>query len=273
MSRAAQVNNYWELVRPHLKALKAVGDAGNYQAVCPLGEHRTGKPFSVHPVKRVWRCFNGHGAGTLKQLAERLGLATGAVPHVDWGLNAAMVRYGIRVHEKGVAFPVFDHDGVPCRRHVRLHRGEPRFQWWDKGGRTYHALVEWDLVREWGASSGIAYLVEGNRDWLTLAAHGWPAVGILGVNSFYDSYRDAFPQMRDSGIGAVVITPDNDPPGLRSVTEWVSFLSAEGFAVGVRVLPELVAGRKIKDTFDFFQATGPTFDAELRGIPVVWRQE
>lgn len=192
------------------------------------------------------------------------------MPIVNWGLDGAMRRYGIKAHERGVIFPVRDHEGHRCRDHVRLHKGEPRFQYWGKG-RTLHALVEWDLVREWGRGAGIGYIVEGNRDWLALASQGWPAVGILGTEHFAKAREEAFAHIKQAGIGAFVITPDNDAPGRKAALEWTRVLSGDGFLVGVRTLPPAVNGSSIKDTFDLYQATGEGFGDWLHELPIEWR--
>src|SRR5262249_29529022 len=152
---------------------------------CPFHDDNHAS-LSLHRQSGLWRC---HAAGCARkgnafQLAEQFGLASNeSAPVVNWGLDAAMNRLQITVNNRGVVFPVVDHAGVRHRDHVRLHDGNPRFQYWGKGA-TRHALVDWHLVREHGAGAGVAYIVEGNRDWLVLAAHGWPAIGILGTEHF-----------------------------------------------------------------------------------------
>ena len=265
------------LILPCLQGVRGPGTTGNYDARCPFHDDRNAS-FSIHAKTGLWQC---HAAGCGRQgnayqLAEELGCLPGLsrdkeVTHVNWGLDAPMRRYGIRVHERGVIFPVRDHEGNRCRDHVRLHHGEPRFQYWGKG-RTLHALVEWDLVREWGKGVGIAYIVEGNRDWLALAAHGWPAIGILGTEHFGKAREEAIGHIRDSGIGALVITPDNDSPGREAGRTWARVLSRDGFLVGIRTLPTGLDGRPIKDVFDLFQATGEAFDDWLHELPIEWRE-
>lgn len=274
MSRGATVEVLIEAIVPRLDGVRGPGSTGNLEAKCPFHEDRDAS-FSLHARSGLWQC---HAAGCGRrgnayQLARELGVVPPAstdTPAVNWGLDGAMRRYGIRVHERGVIFPVRDHEGNRCRDHVRLHHGEPRFQYWGKG-RTLHALVEWDLVREWGKGAGIAYIVEGNRDWLALAAHGWPAIGILGTEQFGKAHEEAFGHIRDSGIGAMVITPDNDAPGREAAREWARALSHDGFLVAVRSLPATANGRAIKDTFDLYEATGSEFDAWMHELPVEWR--
>ena len=192
-------------------------------------------------------------------------------PVLNWGLDAAMRRYGITVNGRGVVFPVRDYARNRGRDHVRLHDGEPRFQYWGKG-KILHALVDWELVREWGAGCGIAYVVEGNRDWLAVAAHGWPAIGILGTEHFARAREQSFEHIKAAGIGALVITPDNDEPGGDAALAWARVLSRDGFLVGIRVLPSSVNGTPVKDLFDLFQATGDAFEGWLYELPIDWRE-
>lgn len=268
-------------ILPHLEGLKGPSGTGNYEARCPLHDDRHAS-FSLHATTGLWICHAGSCGrkGNSYQLAEELGCLPDApaptrrrqpqpLLTVDWGLDAAMRRYGIHVHDRGVIFPVYDDERNRCRYHVRLHEGEPRFQYWGRG-RTYHALVDWPLVREWGKGCGIAYVVEGDRDWLCLAAHGWPAIGILGIEHFGKAREEAFGHIREAGIGAIVVTPDNDAPGMKAAREWAESLRAAGFVVGIRRLPDEVKGRTIKDLFDLFQAVGTDFEEWMHLLPVWW---
>lgn len=265
-----------ELVQAILARLEGVtgpGDSGNHAARCPFHGDRQAS-FSLHAKSGLWQC---HAAGCGRrgnacQLAQELGIDEGVTPApvvVNWGLDAAMARLFVTVNQKGVIFPVVDHAGVRQRDHVRLHHGEPRFQYWGKG-QTLHALVDWKLLREWGAGCGIAYIVEGDRDWLTLAAHSWPAIGILGTEHFAGARDESFCHIRAAGIGGLIITPDNDAPGGRASTEWARILRHDRFAVGLRTLPTRVNGKDIKDTFDLYEAVGGQFNDWLHELPVNW---
>jgi CHC2 zinc finger/Toprim-like len=264
-----------ELVRAILSRLACVtgpGASGNYAARCPFHDDHAAS-FSLHAKSGLWRC---HAAacgrrGNAYQLAEELAITAGTThaPPVNWGLDAAMTRFGVTVNRLGVVFPLVDHAGVRHRDHVRLHAGEPRFQYWGKG-LTLHALVDWSLLREWGAGCGIAYIVEGNRDWLTLAAHGWPVIGILGTEHFALAREEAFDHIRNAGIGGLIITPDNDPAGEKASSEWARILRYDGFAVGIRTLPAGVKGKSIKDMFDLYQAVGERFNDWMHELPVNW---
>ena len=263
------------VVLPRLQGVRGPGATSNYEAKCPFHDDRDAS-FSLHAKTGLWQCHaagcgrKGNAYQLAKELGEDVPVSAGG-PSVNWGLDGAMRRYGIKVHRRGVIFPVRDHEGNRCRDHVRLHSGEPRFQYWGRG-RTLHALVEWDLVRAWGAGCGIAYIVEGNRDWLALTAHGWPAIGILGTEHFGKAREEAFGHVRAAGIGALVITPDNDAPGQEAAREWARVLSRDGFLVGVRTLPPTVDGRPVKDAFDLFLATGGAFEDWVHELPIDWRE-
>lgn len=269
------------LILPHLEGVKGPGSTGNYDARCPFHDDRHAS-FSIHATSGLWEC---HGAGCGRkgnawQLAKELGCvpevrrrssSRPAASGVDWGLDDAMKKYGVNVHQRGVIFPVYDHAGERCRDHVRLHRGEPRFQYWGRG-RTYHCLVEWDLVRKWARGCGIAYLVEGDTDWLTLAGHGWPAIGILGIDHFGKAQEEAFPHIRAAGIGAIVITPDSDEAGLAAAQKWAEILRGDGFLVGIRTLPKSIRGQTLKDLFDLYMIVGGEFNDWLHEMPIHWRE-
>lgn len=277
MAGTATVDNLVKAILPRLSGVRGPGSTANYEARCPFHDDREAS-FSIHARSGLWKC---HAAsccgrkGNAHQLARELGVETSAepaAPLVNWGLDAAMRRYGITVNHRGVVFPVRDHTGKRGRDHVRLHNGRPRFQYWGKG-QTLHALVEWDLVREWGAGCGIAYVVEGDRDWLVLAAHGWPAIAILGTEHFPRAREEAFQHIKEAGIGAMVLTPDNDEPGRVAALAWARILTADGFLVGVRTLPSPVNGHPVKDVFDLFRAAGSAFEDWLHELPIEWREQ
>ena len=274
LKSAIAVEDLIEAILPLLDGVRGPGSSDNYEAKCPFHDDRAAS-FSIHGRSGLWRC---HAAGcgrrgNAHQLARELCVTVAEVeaPVVDWGLDAAMRRYGITVSGRGVVFPVRDYAGNRGRDHVRLHDGLPRFQYWGKG-TTLHALVDWGLIREWGAGCGIAYVVEGNRDWLVLAAHGWPAIGVLGTEHFAKAREESFEHIRAVGIGALVITPDNDEPGRDAGLAWAHVLSGDGFVVGIRMLPSRVNGKPVKDMFDLFQATGEKFERWLHELPIDWRE-
>lgn len=274
MSGVTAVEDLIEAILPRLEGVRGPGSSGNFEAKCPFHDDKDAS-FSIHAKSGLWKC---HAAGcgrqgNAHQLARELSVTRSdvEVPVVNWGLDVAMRRYGITVNRRGVVFPVRDCTGNRGRDHVRLHDGQPRFQYWGRG-KTLHALVEWGLVRQWGAGPGIAYVVEGNRDWLAVAAHGWPAIGILGTEHFARAREEAFEHIKAAGIGALVITPDNDEPGRHAALAWAPVLSRDGFLVGIRMLPSSVNGKPVKDLFDLFQATGEEFEGWLHELPIDWRE-
>jgi len=261
------------------KLVRITGAGDNVSAGCPFPDHEDrNASFSFNKKTGLGKC---HGSCGWKGNAYQLARALGCLPVsqtrrksravIDWGLDAAMSKYGVIATSTGVSFRITDHAGNRCRDHIRRHEGEPRF-YYGKGDRTYHAWVSWDLVWEWGdAAAGIAYVVEGDRDALTLAAHGWPSIGILGIDHFDHARRDIVEPLKDAGIGALVLTPDNDDAGIAAVTEWAPKLEGDGFLVGVRTLPTSISGVGVKDIFDAYSANRAGFDDLIFDLPVHWR--
>jgi hypothetical protein len=268
-----------EIIVTILPRLERVNGAGeNVSARCPFPDHEDkAASFSLNKRTGLWKCHGSCGRrGNAHQLARELGCLSGSRPRsasratVDWGLDAAMEKYGAHVTSKAVVFRIKDHDGNRCRDHARLHSGEPRFQYWGEG-RTYHAWAAWDLMPKWGRECGIAYIVEGDRDALTLAAHGYSGIGILGVDHFDHAIKDIAAPLKSMRIGALVLTPDNDAAGVAAVSDWAPKLEALGFVVGVRTLPETINGAPVKDTFDAYSADRAGFDDLMFELPVSWR--
>jgi CHC2 zinc finger/Toprim-like len=267
-------------IMPRLERVQGNGD--NISARCPFTEHEDkNASFSLNKQIGLWMCHGCGRKGNAYQLSETLGCLpqtssrprSARIPAVDWGLGEAMAKYNIEVTATATVFTITDHEDTEHRRHARYHHGEPRFKFWDKdtGRRTYHAYVpDWPLMREWGAGCGIAYVVEGDRDALTLAAHGYPSVGVLGVEHFDRAVEDIAQPLKDMGIGALALTPDNDAAGINAVSEWMPKLKALGFVVGVRTLPESINNVPVKDTYDAFNADREHFDDLMFSLPVVW---
>jgi len=262
-----------EIVRQRLEGVRVSGN--QLSARCPLHrtEHPAQRPFSLELATGRCRCWSPKCAftGNAQMLIRELGLESTVRVignTVDWGLPLG--QYGITVDDHAARFPLYDHLGNRCRDHVRKHRGEPRF-YFEKGERTYHAWVAWDLVREWGEGSGVAYIVEGDRDAGTLASHGWPSIGVLGVEHFSNVRDEVLPHVKQAGIGALVIVPDRDDAGRAAAKEWTQRLLADGFMVGVKPLPPTAKDKPVKDTYDLYAATGPAFPAHFDSLPVYWR--
>ena len=278
---AVTVEELVAVILPRLGRVQGGGD--NISARCPFDDHEDREAsFSLNRLTGLWKCHGRCGRkGNAYQLAKHLGCLPRAssrtrlshAPNVDWGLDAAMKRYDVKVTPKATVFAITDHEGNACRRHARYHEGTPRFQFWDKntGRQTYHAWLSWDLLREWGAGCGVAYVLEGNRDALVSAAHGYPSIGVLGTKHFKDAWRDIVGPLRQMGVGAIVVTPQNDEPGLMAAAEWVSAIEADGFVVGLRILPDTIAGKAVKDVFDVYDADRDGFGDLMHELPVVYR--
>jgi len=262
-----------EIARPHLEGVRVSGN--QLSSLCPVHrtEHPSQRPFSLELSTGRCHCWSPKcgWTGNAQMLIKELGWTQARSPErrtVTW--NLPLSQCGITVDDYGVRFRVLDHEGNRCRDHVRRHEGEPRFNYAGEG-RTYHAWVAWELVREWGRGCGIAYVVEGDRDALTLTAHGYPAIGILGIDHFDYARRDIAQPLREMGIGALVLTPDNDEAGIGAVSKWAEALETDGFAVGVRTLPVSIKGAPVKDTFDAYSADRTGFEGLMLDLPVHWR--
>jgi hypothetical protein len=85
---------------PRLEHFKGPGSSGNFDARCPFLEDRSSS-LSLHARGGLWQC-RAAGCGrhaNVLQLAEALGIrpAKPSAPIIDWGLDAAMVKYRITV--------------------------------------------------------------------------------------------------------------------------------------------------------------------------------
>jgi hypothetical protein len=257
------------ILLPHLENVRKSGH--QVACLCPLHltAHPRGRPFSLDCRTGRCHCWSRKcgWTGNAQMLVRELGITPDDRPGrtVDWGLP--LKQFGIVVKDYGAHFPVFDHEGNRCRDHVRRHQGEPRFYFAKGEGRVYRALVDWKHAREWD----LVYLVEGNRDWLTLASHGYAAVGLLGVEHFQKAREEVFPHLRAAGIGAVVIVPDRDDVGREAAREWAWSLLRDGYTVGIKPLPASAGDKSVKDTYDLYAALGDRFGSHFDSPAVTWR--
>jgi DNA primase catalytic core len=90
-------------------------------------------------------------------------------------------------------------------------------------------------------SSRIVYLVEGFTDTLTLAAHGFTAVGLVGAGGFREEWLAPLARFR------VVAALDGDAAGGRATARYCEMFAARGIALAQLKLPS--------DVNDFFQHT------------------
>lgn len=88
-------------------------------------------------------------------------------------------------------------------------------------------------------SGAVVYLVEGFTDTLTLAAHGFTAVGLVGAGGFREEWLA--PLARFSVVAAL----DGDAAGARAATRYQEMFAARGIQLAQLNLPS--------DVNDFFQ--------------------
>jgi DNA primase len=88
-------------------------------------------------------------------------------------------------------------------------------------------------------SGEIVYLVEGFTDTLTLAAHGFTAVGLVGAGGFKEEWLAPLARFR------VVSALDGDAAGVRAATRYSEMFAARGIVLAQLELPS--------DVNDFFQ--------------------
>ena len=113
---------------------------------------------------------------------------------------------------------------------------EPR--WLNLRGRV-PALFNVDLLNRL-LSNDVVYLVEGFTDTLTLMAHGFNAVGIVGAGGFRDEWLPQLARFR------VVAALDGDEAGARAAARYRRMFAARGLELFVLPVPS--------DVNDFFRA-------------------
>ena len=112
---------------------------------------------------------------------------------------------------------------------------EPR---WHNLRGNVPALYNLDALAEL-KSGEIVYLVEGFTDTLTLAAHGFPAVGLVGAGGLREEW---LPQLARFQI---CLALDPDEAGRRAAARYVEMFTARGIAAACIELPS--------DVNDFFR--------------------
>ena len=112
---------------------------------------------------------------------------------------------------------------------------EPR---WHNMRRGVPTLYNQDALSHL-PSGEIVYLVEGFTDTLTLAAHGFTAVGLVGAGGFKEEWLAPLARFR------VVSALDGDAAGIRAATRYQEMFAARGIVLVQLELPS--------DVNDFFQ--------------------
>ena len=183
---------------------------GEHWALCPYHADTHATNFSVS--ERGFRCFVCGAQGTLRQLAEKLGVSD-AVMQCCWGgkdkdfifepvtleTYARMKRLppafleGLHISERkyqgkpALRIPYFDKGGqeVTARYRIALV-GKDKFRWTSGAHVLPYGLSRLGDARKQGYIS----LVEGESDTQTLWYYGLPALGIPGASAFKPEWAE-----------------------------------------------------------------------------------
>jgi putative DNA primase/helicase len=177
-------------------------------------------------AKRLGRSFsNGNGEHsvlTVDQYAEAKGFT------VDF-----LKANGVAQESRGVLFRYFNPDGSPAPRHklrLTLDKGEKRrFEYFPAQGDPL-GLYGLALLAE-ARKGRTLHIVEGETDWLTMIAHGLPALALPGANTAKKLAHEHL-----VGFGEVFVHCDNDRGGDAFVQGVVERLKAVGFDGEARVV-------------------------------------
>ena len=185
---------------------------------CPLGTHADTTPsFGIHPASRRYKCQGCGAAGTLDDLARRLGIMPGLtlaqyaqakrLPVAflrQLGLRDIRLGHGDDRHD-AIAIPYLDeHGDEAALRYRHALAGERRFSW-----RRGSKVMPYGLQRLAEARrAGYVVLVEGESDCHTLWHAGIPALGLPGAATWrpeWAAYLD--------GLERVYIIQEPDAAG------------------------------------------------------------
>lgn len=213
----ASIVESWALT--HLKEPKAKRN-GEWIYLCPL--HAEENPsFALNPEKGVYKCFIC-GGGSVKELAERLGVA----PPGRNGTEAAAYSYtdeaGVELFQ-GVRFN--DPKGFKQR-----HRdGFGKWVWNLQGvRRVLYRLPE--VLTAVTAGSRV-FIAEGEKDVETLRALNLAATcNPMGAGKWETGYTESL-----RGAVEAVILPDHDRPGMKHAKQVANALHAAG--IPTKVVP------------------------------------
>jgi len=194
-----------EAILPHLDAggsTKWPDKDDEYWALCPF--HDDAKPHNFSVSIRGYKCFVCDAHGSLRKLAEHLGIASVAVLQcsprdrdkntftldvyakakrleVDFlkslGVSESTYRGRTRV-----LMPYYGTDGEElARRYRQALSGDNRFRW--ASGSKVHPYGLWKLA-QMRETHDYVIVVEGESDTQTLWSYGLPALGIPGASTF-----------------------------------------------------------------------------------------
>ncbi|MBI2766516.1 MAG: toprim domain-containing protein [Chloroflexi bacterium] len=186
-------------------------------------------PCVVHPddhpsagwnrKRDVWNCLACARSGTSRDLAKLLNIAIEERPKSQAEIVAT--------------YDYLDQDGVLLYQAVRMHpksfrqrRPDGKDGWvWNLEGTTKVLFRLPELL----ASTGTVYIVEGEKDVLSLAERGLTATcNAMGAGKWRPAYNES---LRGR---AVVVLPDNDKAGLDHAEQVAR--SLVGFAASVKVV-------------------------------------
>jgi DNA-binding NarL/FixJ family response regulator len=215
---------------------------GGWMACCPAHDDRRPSLSVTEKDGRILlKCFAGCANDSV---VTALGLSMSDL-FSDSGKGAA------RPEKKIVAeYDFVDETGKPLTRTIRFEPKGFSQQHWDGSkwvwGLNGNRCVPYRLPQVLAAET--VYVVEGEKDANTLGDHGFTATcNPMGAGKWRSEYNQYFQGK------AVVIIPDNDPPGRKHAEH----VAAELYAVAKEVVMLDLPGGK--DATDFIEAGG-SFD-------------
>jgi 5S rRNA maturation endonuclease (ribonuclease M5) len=179
------------------------------------------------------------------------------------------------IKSEDVRYVYTDEDGKPVFAQVRVGYGKNKrfYRMKYEGGEWVNGSPERsglplfqlpEVVK--GVKDGeLIWIVEGERDVLTLRSYGLVATTFAGGSGGWDKHYASYLRNAD-----VVIIPDRDEPGKKMAQEVENGLRSVAKRVRVIDLPYDVQKSGGKDITDFFQ-DGHTLDELMRLLEASWR--
>ncbi|OPX90383.1 MAG: hypothetical protein A4E53_01039 [Pelotomaculum sp. PtaB.Bin104] len=255
----------------HVSNIKWHGDEG--QGSCPLETH--GGPdqhpsFSANRAKGTWFCHKEGIGGSIKELAERLGVK----PPFK---KQEKPRGKVRKKEITAVYPYLNVEGNVIFEVVRqqpkdfLQRrpnsDQPKKYIWNVKGIDTRIPYRLPEVTAAIAKGEIVFVTEGEKDCNNLAAMG--LVGTTnagGAGKWTEKHSEHFPAGAE-----IVILPDNDDAGRDHARKVANQLTARGCRVRVVELPGL---REKGDVSDWLKDGGTKEELlELVGRAAYWEMQ
>jgi hypothetical protein len=239
---------------------------GNYTAFCPFHPDQKHPNLKVHPQKGYY-CFACPAKGSIKELAERLGIITSDFKEASMegrietqaeamellrkrGLRddtIAHFRTEPDLEKQAWRYPVIQRGETKAGRYKRFPNRRGSKYWWVNTHKTFPVYGLDDIQ---GKREG--YLVEGEPDCWIMYQAGLPAITFpFGAGTIPSG---AFDLLRENGIEKLNLIYDLDKPGRDGASKVAQALESEGFRVSVRMLPRLQPGHK--DINDLYLESG-----------------